>query len=148
MAQIMSSMIMKILANMTYICNTIQYNAILQMCCKFYESKWNPYWITLLTNSSGTNHVVNGHENCGQYDPNKTLINKKIMPFFRLSCKFSESKWNLHWFVLLANLSGTNHALNKHKDFEQYGPYAIPSKLIQCNSCLADLINQNEIPIL
>ena len=34
---------------------------------KFGESKWNPYWVIVLTSSSGTNHVLNEHEGVDQY---------------------------------------------------------------------------------
>ena len=62
---------------------------MLKLSCKFGESKWNPYWIIMLTNSSGTNYVLNGHEDvdrliCSTFKDNSML---------KLSWKFGESKW-------------------------------------------------------
>ena len=57
---------------MWLIYNTIQDNAILKPSWKFGEPKWNPYWVIVLTNSSGTNYVVNEHEDIDQYDPYAT----------------------------------------------------------------------------
>ena len=48
---------------------------------------------------------------------------------------------------MLTKSSGTNHSLNDHEDVDQYGPYAIPSEVMQCYSHPASLVNQNEIPI-
>ena len=42
---------------------------MLQLSCKFDESKWNPYWVNMLTSSSGTNYVLNKHEDVDQYGP-------------------------------------------------------------------------------
>ena len=47
--------------------NTIPDNAMLKLPCKFGESKWYPYWVFLLTSSSGTNYVLNEHEGVDQY---------------------------------------------------------------------------------
>ena len=49
------------------ICNTLRDNAMLKLSCKFGELKWNPCWLIMLTTSSGTNYVVNEHENVNQY---------------------------------------------------------------------------------
>ena len=35
---------------------------MLQVSCMFDESKLNPYWVTMLTSSSGTDYVLNEHE--------------------------------------------------------------------------------------
>ena len=48
-------------------CNTIQDNIMLKLSWKFGESKWNPHWVIVLTNSSGTNYVPNEHEGVDQY---------------------------------------------------------------------------------
>ena len=58
--------------------NTVRDNAMLKLSCKFGESKWNPYWIIMLTNSSGTNYVLNGHEDVDQYD--SYAVPSKIIP--------------------------------------------------------------------
>ena len=42
---------------------------MLQLSCKFGESKWNPYWVIVLTSSSGINYVLNEYEENGQYGP-------------------------------------------------------------------------------
>ena len=34
---------------------------------KFGESKWNPCWLIMLTSSSGTNYVLNEHDDVDQY---------------------------------------------------------------------------------
>ena len=64
--------IMEIMASITYTqyqYNTILDNAMLQLSCRFGESKCHSYWVTMLTNSSGTNHVPNKHEDFDQCDP-------------------------------------------------------------------------------
>ena len=82
---IKSLMSMKTLTNMTWgfwsiwlICNTIKDNAMLQLSCKFGESKWNPYCFIMLTSSLGPNYVPNEQEDVDQYDP--YAIPCKIMP--------------------------------------------------------------------
>ena len=48
---------------------------------------------------------------------------------------------------MLVNSSGTNHVLNKHEDFYQYGPYILQ---IQANAMLqlsCKFVNQNVVPI-
>ena len=40
---------------------------MLKLPCKFGESKWNPYWVIVLTSSSGTNYVPNEHEGVDHY---------------------------------------------------------------------------------
>ena len=39
---------------------------MLKLSWKFGESKWNPYWVIVLTSSSGTNYVPNEHEDVDQ----------------------------------------------------------------------------------
>ena len=58
--------------------NTIQDKDILKPPYKFGESKWNPYWVIVLTSSSGTNNVPNEHEDVDQSDP--YAIPFEIMP--------------------------------------------------------------------
>ena len=57
---------MKALTDMAH-CNTILGNAALKLSCKFGELKWNPCWLIMLTSSSGTNYILNEHEDVGQY---------------------------------------------------------------------------------
>ena len=40
---------------------------MLKLSLKFGESNWNPYWVIMLTGSSGTNYVPNEHEDVDQY---------------------------------------------------------------------------------
>ena len=48
---------------------------------------------------------------------------------------------------MLTSLSGTNYALNKHEDVDQYGSFAIPSEIMLYQSQPESLVNQNEILI-
>ena len=41
--------------------NTIQDNVMLKLPWKYGDSKWNSYWLIVLTSSSGTNYVPNEH---------------------------------------------------------------------------------------
>ena len=40
---------------------------MLKLSWKFGESKWYPYWVIVLTISSGTNYVPKEHEDVDQY---------------------------------------------------------------------------------
>ena len=40
---------------------------MLKLSWKFGKSKWYPYWVIVLTSSSGTNYVPNEHEGVDQY---------------------------------------------------------------------------------
>ena len=40
---------------------------MLKLSWKFGESKWYPYWVIVLTSSSGTNYFPNEHEGVDQY---------------------------------------------------------------------------------
>ena len=40
---------------------------MLKLSWKFGESKWYPYWVIVLTSSSGINYVLNEHEGVPQY---------------------------------------------------------------------------------
>ena len=48
---------------------------------------------------------------------------------------------------MLTSSSGTNYVPNDHKDVDQYGSFAIPSKIMPCKSYPVSLVNQNEIPV-
>ena len=63
------------------------------------------------------------------------------------SCKFGEPKWNPYWVIVLTSSSGTNYVPNEHEDIDQYGSFAIPSKIMPCYTYPASLVNQTEIPI-
>ena len=51
---------------------------MLKLSLKFGESNWNPYWVIVLTSSSGTNYVPNEHEDVDQYG--SFTIPSEIMP--------------------------------------------------------------------
>ena len=40
---------------------------MLKLSWKFGASKWNPYWVIVLTSSSDINYVPNKHEDVDQY---------------------------------------------------------------------------------
>ena len=61
----------------------------------------------------------------------------------KLFCKFSESKCNPYWGIILTTLYGTNYVLNEHMYFSRYGPYSIPSDTVPWYSYPASLENQN-----
>ena len=48
---------------------------------------------------------------------------------------------------MLTNSSGINYVPNEHEDVNQYGSFAIPSKMVPCYSYPVSLVNQNEILI-
>ena len=48
---------------------------------------------------------------------------------------------------MLLSSSGTNYVPNEHEDVDQYDSYAIPSKIMPCQSYPKGLVNQIEIPI-
>ena len=97
---------------------------MLQLCFKFGESKWNPYWIILII-SSGINYAVSRHGDFDQYGPLIAIIWDKAM--LQLSCTFSEPKLNPCWVIVSTSSSVTNYVFNEHEDFDQYVLYAIPS---------------------
>ena len=47
---------------------------------------------------------------------------------------------------MLTNSPGANYVLNEHEGFDQHGPYATPSEIMQCYSYTASVVDQNEIP--
>ena len=49
------------------ICNTLWDNAMLKLSCKFGETKWNLCWLIISTSSSGTNYILNEHEDVDEY---------------------------------------------------------------------------------
>ena len=53
---------------------------MLQLSCKFNESKWHPYWINMSTSSSGTNYALDEHVDVDQYGP--YAISSEVMPCY------------------------------------------------------------------
>ena len=47
---------------------------------KLAETTSEAYWVNMLTNSSGTNHSLNDHEDVGQYGP--YAIPSEVMPCY------------------------------------------------------------------
>ena len=64
-----------------------------------------------------------------------------------ISCNFGEPKWNPYWAIVLTSSSATNYVPNEHEDIDQYGSFAIPSKIMPWYIYPASLVSQNEIPI-
>ena len=58
----------------------------------------------------------------------------------KLSSKFGELKWNLCWIIVLTSSTGTNYGLNEQEDFDQYGSFTIPSKIMPYWSHPASLV--------
>ena len=59
----------------------------------------------------------------------------------KLSWKFSESKWNPYWVIVLTSSTGTNYVTNEHADLDQFGSFAIPSKIMPYHSHPASLVD-------
>ena len=60
-------------------------NGMLQLSCKFDESKWNPYWVTMLMSSSGTDYFLNEHGDVDQYGP--YAIPSEVMPCYSYAAR-------------------------------------------------------------
>ena len=99
---------------------------MLKLSWKFGESKWNPYWVIVLTSSSGTNYVPNEHDGVDQYG--SLALPPDLMP----SWKFGEPNWNPYWVIVLTNSSGTNYVPNEHEDVDQYGSFTVLSEIMPC----------------
>ena len=86
---------------------------MLKLAWKFGESKWYPYWVIVLTSSSGTNYVPNDNEGDDQYW--LICITTRFNAISKPSWKFREPKWNPYWVIGLTNSSGTNYVPNEHE---------------------------------
>ena len=95
----------------------------------------------MLTSSSGTNYVLNGHEDVDQYDSYAIPIQDNSM--FKLSWKFGESKWYTYWVIKLTSSSGTDHVPDEHEGVDQYGSFSTPPDLMLYQSHPESLVNQN-----
>ena len=88
-------------------------------------------------NSFGADYVINGHEHLGLYDLYKII--SEMVPFYGY---YDESKWNSCWVVTLTQGADLAQSMSsKQGDFDQYGQYAIPYKLMKYYSYLANLVN-------
>ena len=87
----------------------------------FGEIKWNPYQSVVLMSSSGTNYILNEHEDLCTVFYDAMLI---------LSWKFGESKWNPRWLIMLTNSSDTNYVLNEQEDCNQYDSFAVTFEMM------------------
>ena len=56
------------------ICNTIWEHYKLNFLARFYQSAFNPYWVIMLKNKSGTNYILNKPEDVGKYTCNTNTI--------------------------------------------------------------------------
>ena len=95
---------------------------MLKLSWKFGGSKWYPYWVIVLTSSSGTNYVLNEHEDVDQYG--SFSIPSELV----LYQSHPESLVN----EKLTSSSGTNYVPNEHEDIDQYGSFKIPSQIMPC----------------
>ena len=86
--------------------NAIQANAILHLCCKVGQPKWNLYRVIVLTRS-GTNYVM-------MILTNMVHIHNTIWAnaMLQLSYKFGEPNCNPYWVIMLTSSFGTNYVLN------------------------------------
>ena len=48
---------------------------------------------------------------------------------------------------MLTSSSAIKYVPYEHDDINQYGSFAIPSKIMPCQSYPESLVNQNEIPV-
>ena len=84
---------------------------MIQLIWKFKESKWNPYWLIALMNSSDTNYILNNNKNLGQYDQN--AIPSQIMPYYSYPASLmNQNEIPIHDDVI------------KWKHFPHYWPFA------------------------
>ena len=65
----------------------------------------------------------------------------------QLSCKFGESNSNPYCATVLTISSDTNHILEEHGDFNQLGPYEIPSDIMPRYIYPVRFVDQNKIRI-
>ena len=122
---------MKVLTDMAHLQYHHRY-AMLTISCKFGESKWNPNRLIAIMSSTGTNYVLNEHEDL---DPIWLICNTiRYNATPNLSWKFGESKLNPYWVIMLGSSSGTNYVLNEHEDFDIYGSFKAPSKTMSYQS--------------
>ena len=93
-----------------------------------------------LTSTTGTNYVLNEHEDVDQCDT--YAIPSEIMPCY----SYPTSLVNQNE-IMLTSSSGTTYVSNELQDADQYGSFTIPSKIMPSYSYPESLVNQNEIPV-
>ena len=103
---------------------------MLKLSWKFGESKWYPYWVIVLTSSSGTNYVHNGHEDVDQYG--SFSIPSELVLYQSHPESLVNQNEILYWVIMLRSSSGTNYVPNEHEDIDQYGSFTIPSEMMPC----------------
>ena len=91
---------------------------MVQLSCKFDESKWHPYWLIMLTTSSGINYVPNDHE---AFDHMTWMQYNSRWCHVKFILQVWWIKWNPYWLIVLTSSYGTNYVLNEYEDFDQYG---------------------------
>ena len=71
------------------------------------------------------------------------LIYKTIRDnaMLKLSWKIGELKWNPCWLIVLTSSTGTDYGLNEQEDFDQYGWFTIPFKIMPYQSHPASLVD-------
>ena len=95
---------------------------MVQLSCKFGESNWNPDCVIVLTNSFGTNHVLNEHEDTGRYDAYG--IPSQVTCYSDVASLVNQNEIHI-WVSMITN----------------------SSEIMLFYSYPASLVNQNEIPI-
>ena len=92
----------------------------------------------MLTSSSGTNCDLNENEDVGQY--RQYAIPSEVMPYYNYPASLvNQNETPLHLIVLTTS-SGTHYVLNKHEEFDQYGSFTIPSKIMPYQSYPESLV--------
>ena len=84
----------------------------------------------MLTNSSGTNYVLNEHEDVGQYGP--YVILSEVMPCYRYLASLLDQFEILIDSSCLMSSSESDYVPNEHEDVDKYGWFAIPSEKMLC----------------
>ena len=94
-----------------------------------------PIWVTMLMSSSGTNHVLNSHEDSGQYGPYATVF--EIMPCCTYPASLvnsfdnlieSSCKWdNLALIISLMTSKTWTHNLGKLINSGHYHYQCVPN---------------------
>ena len=103
---------------------------MLKLSWKFGESKWYPYWVIVLTSSSGTNYFPNEHEGVDQHG-SFSIPSELVLYQSHPESLVNENEIPVRVIVLTSS-SGTNYVRNEHEDIDQYGSFTIQSQIMPC----------------
>ena len=109
---------------------------MIRLSCKFGESVCNPYWVIVLTGSSGTNYALNEHTVSGQY-----AISSVTMPRYKYPARIKVKNllsYHVHELIW-------HYVLDEHEVSDQYCPRAKPFEIMlwySYYSSLVDLIDK------